>query len=228
MHSLVNEAQKIQDEDRLTCEILGYYGAKLIHDRDTVLTHCNAGALATCGIGTATAAIYTAKLLGKRFRVFVDETRPLLQGARLTMWELARAGVAATLITDNMAGWMMKKEKVSLVIVGADRIARNGDMANKIGTYSLAILAKEHRLPFYVSSPLSSFDPSIASGDDIPIEERSSDEVTTLAGKPLTHCGARVRNPAFDVTPARYITALITEKGIVRNPHTSGLLRLLS
>ena len=149
--SLLVEARRIEKEDRLTCEKLGYYGARLIKDGDTILTHCNAGALGTCGIGTATAAIYTAKAQGKRFGVFVDETRPVLQGARLTMWELTRAGVDATLITDSMAGWMMKSEKVSLVMVGADRIARNGDAANKIGTYSLAILAREHKMPFFAT-----------------------------------------------------------------------------
>lgn len=221
------EAQKIQEEDRLCCEKLGYFGAGLIKDGSTVLTHCNAGALGTCGIGTATAAIYTARAQGKRFRVFVDETRPVLQGARLTMWELARAGVDATLVTDSMAGWMMKTEKISLVIVGADRIARNGDVANKIGTYSLAILAREHRIPFAVSAPLSSFDPSIASGKDIPIEERSPKEVTSWAGLRVAPKGAKARNPAFDVTPARYLTALITEKGILRKPNPSCLRRLL-
>lgn len=220
------EAQKIQEEDRLSCEKLGSYGARLIKTGGTVLTHCNAGALGTCGIGTATAAIYTAQTQGKRFRVFVDETRPVLQGARLTMWELARAGVDATLVTDSMAGWMMKTEKISLVIVGADRIARNGDVANKIGTYSLAILAKEHRIPFVVSAPLSSFDPSIASGKDIPIEERSPKEVTSWSGLRLAPKGIKTRNPAFDVTPARYLTTLITEKGIVRRPVASRILRL--
>jgi methylthioribose-1-phosphate isomerase len=226
--SLLVEARRIQEEDRLTCEKLGRYGARLIKDGDTVLTHCNAGALGTCGIGTATAAIYTAKAQGKRFGVFVGETRPVLQGARLTMWELSRAGVEATLITDSMAGWMMKSEKVSLVMVGADRIARNGDAANKIGTYSLAILAREHKIPFYVSAPLSSFDASLATGEGISIEERSPDEVTSWAGLRVAPRGIKARNPAFDVTPAGYITALVTEKGILRKPDTSRLLRLLA
>jgi len=225
---LIVEAQRIQKEDRLTCEKLGRYGARLIKGGDTVLTHCNAGALGTCGIGTATAAIYTARARGKSFRVFVDETRPLLQGAKLTMWELTRVGVGAILITDSMAGWMMKTEKVSLVIVGADRIARNGDVANKIGTYSLAILAYEHKIPFYVSAPLSSFDASLASGEGIPIEGRSADEVISWAGVRIAPKGAKVRNPAFDVTPAQYITALVTEKGILRGPNTSRLRRLFS
>jgi methylthioribose-1-phosphate isomerase len=222
------EAQRIQEEDRLACAKLGSFGAGLIKDGDTVLTHCNAGALGTCGLGTATAAIYAAQAQGKRFRVLVDETRPVLQGARLTMWELARAGIDATLVTDSMAGWMMKTEKVSLVLVGADRIARNGDLANKVGTYSLAILAKEHRIPLVASAPLSSFDLSIASGRDIPIEERSPKEVTSWAGIRVAPRRIRVKNPAFDVTPARYLAALITEKGILRKPNPSRLRRWLA
>jgi methylthioribose-1-phosphate isomerase len=226
---LVEEAQRIHAEDIEVNKTIGRFGAELIQDGDTVLTHCNAGALATGGYGTATAPMFVAREQGKRFHVFVDETRPVLQGARLTAWELLQEGIPFTLITDNSAGALMKKGEVNLIIVGTDRTVRNGDVANKIGTYSLAILAKEHGIPFYVAAPLSSIDLSITTGDDIPIEERGPSEVTHFYGRVKTQDGtfiwgtvqiapegARVKNMAFDVTPHRYITGIITEKGIFK------------
>lgn len=217
------EAIAIHDEDRKLCEAMGALGATLIADGMTVLTHCNSGSLATGGIGTALGAIKTAHSSGKKIHVFVDETRPLLQGSRLTMWELQQEKIPATLITDNTAAWAIKKKNVDIIMVGADRIAANGDVANKIGTYNLAIVAKEHRIPFYVVIPTSTLDLSLKSGDVIPIEERKSEEVTMIAGKQVAPEGSRVFSPAFDVTPHEYISAIITEKGIHRPPFHESL-----
>jgi methylthioribose-1-phosphate isomerase len=211
---LLREAILIHQEDELMCKRIGEHGASLLKDGDTVLTHCNAGALATGGIGTALGIIYTAQAQGKRIKVFADETRPVLQGARLTVWELQQEGVDVTLICDNTAAYLMKKKKIDCAIVGADRVACNGDVANKIGTYSLAVLAKAHDLPFYVAAPSSSFDSAIENGEKIKIEERSSDEVTNWFGKRIAPLGTSVWSPAFDVTPAELITAYVTEEGI--------------
>jgi methylthioribose-1-phosphate isomerase len=218
IEGLLAEAQTIFEEDRAVCERLGEIGEPLLRDGGTVLTHCNAGALATAGIGTALAPIYRAHAHGKKVSVIVDETRPLLQGSRLTAWELSQAGIDVTLITDSMAARVLSERKVDAVLVGADRIARNGDVANKIGTYGLSVLARAHEVPFYVVAPLSTFDPAIADGSAIPIEERSPDEVT---GGPLRRTapgGVRVYNPAFDVTPARLVTAIVTEVGMIERP----------
>ncbi|MEW6034843.1 MAG: S-methyl-5-thioribose-1-phosphate isomerase [Chloroflexota bacterium] len=219
----VEEAQKIQHEEELATERLGRQGADLIPDGATVLTHCNAGALATCGCGTALGAIRTAKLQGKQVRVLATETRPLLQGARLTAWELAQEGIPVTLIADSAAGHFMSRGKVDCVIVGADRVAANGDVANKVGTYSLAVLAAENGVPFYVAAPLSTIDLTLASGDQIPIEERSPEEVTHILGSRTAPEGVSAFNPAFDVTPSRYITAIITPAGIARQPYIVSL-----
>jgi methylthioribose-1-phosphate isomerase len=226
---LVKEAKKILDEDIEVNKTIGKFGAALIKDGDTILTHCNAGALATGGYGTATAPMLFARAQGKRIRVYADETRPVLQGARLTAWELSQERIPVTLITDNSAGALMRKGEINLVIVGTDRTVRNGDVANKIGTYTVAVLAKENGIPFYVAAPLSSIDLSIPKGDQIPIEERDSSEVTCIYGKVRTEdnvCswgsvqiapeGISVKNMAFDVTPHRYITGIITENGIFR------------
>jgi methylthioribose-1-phosphate isomerase len=226
---LVEEARRILAEDIEVNKAIGRFGAKLIKDGDTILTHCNAGALATGGYGTATAPMFVAREQGKRIEVYADETRPVLQGARLTAWELAQEGIPVTLITDNSAGALMKKGEIDLVIVGTDRTVRNGDVANKIGTYTVAVLAKEHGIPFYVAAPLSSIDLSIPTGDRIPIEERDPDEVTCVSGRVkgggdpclwgsvlIAPEGVKVKNMAFDVTPHRYITGIITEKGIFR------------
>jgi methylthioribose-1-phosphate isomerase len=213
---LENEALRIYREDLAINRKIGDNGKRLIKDGDGVLTHCNAGGLATAGFGTALGVIRSAWTGGKRFHVFVDETRPLLQGSRLTAWELAQEKIPATVLTDNMAGWLMKNGKINLVIVGADRIARNGDTANKIGTYGLAILAKYHGVPFYVAAPTSTLDLSLPSGEKIPIEERSTEEVTHLRGKRITPKEIEAYNPAFDVTPHSLITGIITEKGIAR------------
>ena len=226
--ALLAEAGAIAAEDAAACAAMGRLGAELIADGDTLLTHCNAGALATAGMGTALAPIYTAHRAGKRLHVYVDETRPVLQGARLTAWELARAGVPITLITDNMAGHFMKRGGVRAVFVGADRIAANGDTANKIGTYGLALLARVHGIPFYVVAPRSTVDLTLPDGDAIPIEERGPDEVTTIRGVRVAPEGVRVANPAFDVTPARYISAIITEAGIARAPYTESLAKQMS
>ena len=223
---LVREAQEIEREDAEVCASIGRHGAALIKDGDAVLTHCNAGGLATAAYGTAVGIIRAAFEQGRKFRVFADETRPFLQGARLTAWELEKIGVPYAVITDNMAGWLMHKGEISLAVVGADRIARNGDAANKIGTYSVAVLAKEHGLPFYVAAPLSTFDFSLADGDGIPIEERPAAEVREIGGRLVVPAGAKVRNPAFDVTPGRYISAIVTEKGIARPPYEASLARL--
>jgi methylthioribose-1-phosphate isomerase len=223
---LVTEALAILEEDIEVNKRIGEHGRDLIRDGDAILTHCNAGALATGGYGTALGVIRRAWEARKKIRVIATETRPLLQGARLTAWELTREGIPVTLITDNMAGSFMQQGEIDLVIVGADRIARNGDVANKIGTYTLAILAKEHEIPFYVAAPLSTFDWTIETGEEIPLEERAPEEVTTPWGKRLAPEGIEVRNPAFDVTPHRYVGAIVTERGIIRPPYTEGLKRI--
>jgi len=215
---LLSEALSIIEEDRASCRSIGRHGAELLPDPSTVLTHCNAGGLATADYGTALGVIFAAKEIGKRVSVFADETRPLFQGARLTTWELMHAGIDVTLICDNMAGWTMRTKKIDCVVVGADRIAGNGDTANKVGTYSLAVLAKEHGVPFYVAAPVSTIDPAIKSGDEIPIEERGGDEITCPCGVDIAPRGVKTFSPAFDVTPHEYVDALITEKGVVRNP----------
>jgi methylthioribose-1-phosphate isomerase len=214
---LISEAQRIHEEDIEVNKAIGRWGAQFIKDGDTVLTHCNAGSLATGGYGTATAPIFVAIEQGKKIQVIADETRPVLQGARLTAWELMQAGVPVTLITDNSAGALMKKGEIDLAIVGTDRTVRNGDVANKIGTYSVAVLCREHKIPFYVAAPLSSIDFSIPTGDKIPIEERGAEEVTHIFGRcRIAPDNVKVRNMAFDVTPAKYVTAIITEKGAFR------------
>jgi len=225
---MVFEAQRILAEDIAINEAIGRHGAALMPDAGTVLTHCNAGALATGGYGTALGVIRAAVAGGKHIHVLADETRPFLQGARLTAWELAKDSIPVTLITDNMAGHFMKQGEIRAVVVGADRIAANGDVANKIGTYSLAVLAKENQIPFYVAAPLSTIDMSLASGDQIPIEERTPSEVTHWAGVPTAPENVPARHPAFDVTPHRYVTAIITERGIARAPYTESLKRLFS
>ncbi|TRZ74255.1 MAG: S-methyl-5-thioribose-1-phosphate isomerase [Deltaproteobacteria bacterium] len=220
---LVDEAIRICGEDIAINREMGMQGRFLMEDGDKILTHCNAGALATAGYGTALGVIRAASEEGKRLHVFVNETRPVLQGARLTAWELKKDNIPATLITDSMAGFLMKQGKISKVIVGADRIAANGDVANKIGTYSLAVLAKEHNIPFYVAAPLSTIDISIKNGDEIPIEERNAEEITTIRGIRVAPEGVQVYNPAFDVTPNRYITAIVTEAGVVFPPYQEGI-----
>jgi methylthioribose-1-phosphate isomerase len=212
---LKNEAIRIEEEDLDICRAIGRNGAALIGANATILTHCNAGGLATAGYGTALGVIRAAHDAGKNIRVFADETRPWLQGARLTCWELVKEKIPVTLISDNMAGFFMSKGEISCCVVGADRIAANGDTANKIGTYSVAVLARENNIPFYVAAPISTFDLSLKNGTEIPIEERHAREVTHLQGYHLAPEGVQVRNPAFDVTPARYITAIITERGVV-------------
>lgn len=221
--ALLEEARRIDREDVDACLAMGRHGAALLADGATVLTHCNAGALATAGIGTALALIYEAHDSGKKIHVLSDETRPLLQGARLTAWECNKRGVPVTILCDNAAGWMMAQGKVDCVVVGADRIAANGDVANKIGTYSVAVLARENGVPFYVAAPTSTLDLSLATGREIPIEERASDEVTRPRGLVIAPDGVPALNPAFDVTPARYIAAIITEKGVHRAPYESSL-----
>jgi len=225
---LVEEARRVRDEDVAINEAIGRNGAPLVPDRKTVLTHCNAGALATAGFGTALGVVRAAVCMGKNIDVFADETRPFLQGARLTAWELQRDGIPTTVITDNMAGHFLKSGRIGCVVVGADRIAANGDVANKVGTYTVAVLAKENNVPFYVAAPVSTLDLTLASGDEIPIEQRSSHEVTHLGGVPITPDGIRVENPAFDVTPHRYVTAIITERGLARPPFDETLKSLFS
>jgi methylthioribose-1-phosphate isomerase len=217
--SLIAEAKRILNEDIDINRCLGACGAELIHSGDNILTHCNAGALATGGYGTALGVIRAAVEQGKAVHVYVDETRPVLQGARLTAWELMKEKIPATLITDNMAGFLMSRGKIDKIIVGADRIAKNGDTANKIGTYTLAVLAKEHGIPFYVAAPRSTVDPATPEGNAIPIEERAPEEVTSWGGHRVAPEGIAVFNPAFDVTPGRYITAIITEAGIAFPPY---------
>ena len=219
LDGLFEEAFAIQKEDAEQCQRMGELGAELLKDGMRVLTHCNAGALATGGMGTALAPIYVAHRSGKKVAVFADETRPLLQGARLTAWELSQAGIDVTLITDNMAASVMQQKKIDAVIVGSDRIARNGDVCNKIGTYGVAVLAHRHNLPFYVVAPLSTFDPKLDSGDQIPIEERPPEEVTEGFGKRTAPEGVAVYNPAFDVTPAELVTAIVTEVGVIEAPN---------
>lgn len=214
--AMLAEAHRVFEEDRAICRKMADYGAKLIKDGDVILTHCNAGALATVDYGTALGVIYRAKEQGKRIRVYADETRPLLQGARLTSWELMKEGVDVTLICDNMAAHVMSQGKITKVVVGADRIARNGDAANKIGTYGVAVLAKYHKVPFYVVAPVSTIDFGLEDGAQIPIEERHSDEITTIHGRRLAPKGVKTYCPAFDVTPAQLITAIVTEKGVFK------------
>lgn len=220
---VLEEAHAILAEDLAMCHAIGAHGAPLIPERGRVLTHCNAGGLATAGYGTALAPIRTAFSQGRPVHVLVDETRPFLQGARLTAWELQQAGIPLTLITDNMAGFMMRRGEVDCVIVGADRIVANGDVANKIGTYSLAVLAKAHGIPFYVAAPSSTIDLSLAHGDLIPIEERPASEVTHLGGQPIAPAGVEAAHPAFDITPHTLISAIITEGGVIYPPFADGL-----
>ncbi len=223
---MIDEAKNIRLDDIAICRAMGKHGAPLVPDGKTVLTHCNAGALATAGYGTALGVIRAAAESGKNIDVFADETRPFLQGARLTAWELQQDGIPTTLITDNMAGHFLHSGRIGCVVVGADRIAANGDVANKIGTYSLAVLAKENNVPFYVAAPVSTFDLTLASGALIPIEQRSADEVTHVFGVPVAPENIAVQNPAFDVTPARYVTAIISERGVARAPDDESLKRL--
>jgi methylthioribose-1-phosphate isomerase len=215
---ILQEAENIAREDIEINKAMGRFGASLIKDGDNILTHCNAGALATVDHGTALGVIRTAFKEGKKLHVYVDETRPVLQGARLTAWELMQEKIPFTLITDNMAGFLMFQKKVNLIIVGADRISRNGDVVNKIGTYSLSVLARENKVPFYVAAPISTIDVSLRSGKEIPIEERDHKEITHILGKQITPAGVKVFNPAFDLTPHDYVEAIITEKGIIRKP----------
>ena len=224
---LVEEANRIHDEDVASCRTMGAHGATLVPDTARILTHCNAGALATAGYGTALGVIRAAAEQGKKIAVLADETRPFLQGARLTAWELVRDGIDTTVITDNMTASMMRLGEVDLVVVGADRIAANGDVANKVGTYGVAVLAKEHGIPFYVAAPLSTIDLNTPDGSRIPIEERPAREVTHVGSSRLTPEGASIRNPAFDVTPARYVTAIVTERGIARAPFETSLAALV-
>jgi methylthioribose-1-phosphate isomerase len=224
---LFEEALEILGEDRDSSKKIGEYGATLIPKGSTIMTYCNAGGLATGGYGTALAVIYAAKEQGKVNRVFVCETRPLLQGARLTSWELMQAGIDVTLICDNMAAHVMAEKKIDAVVVGSDRIAASGDAANKIGSYGLSIIAKEHKVPFYVAAPISTFDMKIEKGSEIPIEERSPDEVTFITGHRIAPEGVKVYNPAFDVIPAENIRAIITEKGIVKEPNTERVKKLV-
>ena len=224
--ALIDEAVNMHAEEAEATEKLSSFGVELIKDGFTILTHCNAGPLATTGYGTALGVIIRAKEQGKTVSVFADETRPLLQGARLTTWELQQAGVPVTLITDSMAGYMMSRGKIDCVITGADRITTNGDTANKIGTYTLAVLAKENNIPFYIAAPFSTIDNSLKTGDEIPIEERKPEEVTHFQGIQTAPDNTLVENPAFDVTPHRYITAIITERGIIRESYEAGIQRL--
>jgi methylthioribose-1-phosphate isomerase len=223
---LLAEAHAIRDEDEAMCRRIGALGAPLLPPSARVLTHCNAGALATAGYGTALGVVRAAVEGGNAVTVFAGETRPFLQGARLTAWELQRDGIPVTVLADNMAGWLMARREVSCVLVGADRIAANGDAANKIGTYSLAVLAAHHGLPFYVAAPWSTVDLETATGADIPIEERPGDEVVVVAGRRIAPAGVPARYPAFDVTPAELITAIVTDRGVVRAPFGEGLRAL--
>ncbi len=224
--ALLGEALAIQAEDEHTCRRIGEHGAALLRTGQTVLTHCNAGALATAGTGTALAVVYQAHSEGKRVHVYADETRPVLQGARLTSWELAQAGIGVTLICDSMAAQVMKEGRIDCVIVGADRVAANGDVANKIGTYGVAVLADAHDVPLYVAAPFSTIDLSIESGHEIPIEERAAAEVSQGPGGRTAPEEVAVYNPAFDVTPARYVSAIITERGVARQPYAESLAAL--
>ncbi|SFG39732.1 methylthioribose-1-phosphate isomerase [Desulfotomaculum arcticum] len=223
---LVREADDIYNEDLASNKKMGEFGRELVPDNAAILTHCNAGALATAGLGTALGVIRAARDAGKKVSVYADETRPLLQGARLTAWEMLQENIPVTLISDNMAGYLMSLGKVNLVIVGADRITANGDVANKIGTYGVAVLAKEHNVPFYVAAPMSTIDFNLASGKDIPIEERAAGEITHFAGIRVAPEGVGVWNPAFDVTPARLISAIITDRGVAKPPYGQSLAKL--
>ncbi|HEY6764046.1 MAG TPA: S-methyl-5-thioribose-1-phosphate isomerase [Candidatus Sulfotelmatobacter sp.] len=224
--TLVEEAKRMHAEDIAANQAMGRHGATLMPSSGGVLTHCNAGALATAGYGTALGVIRAAVEQGKKIHVYADETRPFLQGSRLTAWELMKDGIPTTVISDNMAGAMMSKGKIGAIVVGADRIAANGDVANKIGTYTVAILAKEHGIPFYVAAPISTVDLECADGSKIPIEQRNAREVTHIGGKQMVPDGVGIENPAFDVTPAKYVAAIITEKGIARAPYGESLRRL--
>ena len=226
--ALVREAERIHADEEQATRQISQFGAELIQDGSTILTHCNTGVLATAGYGTALGVIKAAKEQGKRIHVLATETRPLLQGARLTTWELRQEDIPVTLITDSMAGHFISKGEVSCVIVGADRIAANGDVANKIGTYTMAVLARENSIPFYVAAPISSIDLSLPSGEQIPIEQRSPEEITYVQGVPIAPEGIGVANPAFDVTPHRHISAIITEKGVVHQPYEKRLKELVS
>ena len=225
--AVLSEANAIYQEDVDMCRRIGENGLKFIKEGFGILTHCNAGALATAGQGTALSPMFEAHKKGRKFIVYIDETRPLLQGARLTAWELGQAGIDIVLICDNMAGHLMKQGYINAVITGADRIAANGDTANKIGTYSLSILAKEHCIPFYIAAPTSTFDLSIKNGGEIPIEQRAAEEVTTIGKSQIAPAGVKVYNPAFDVTDAADITAIITEKGVIEKPNTDNICRHL-
>ena len=224
--ALIEESRRMHAEDIAANQAMGRHGATLMPATGGVLTHCNAGALATAGYGTALGVIRAALEQGKRLHVYADETRPFLQGSRLTAWELMKDGIPTTVISDNMAGSMMRRGKIDAIVVGADRVAANGDVANKIGTYTLAILAKEHGIPFYVAAPISTVDLDMRDGSGIPIEQRSRKEVTHIAGRQMVPDGVEVENPAFDVTPARLVTAIITERGIARAPYTESLRKL--
>jgi methylthioribose-1-phosphate isomerase len=225
-HDLVEEAKRMHAEDIATNQAMGRHGARLMPAQGGVLTHCNAGALATCGYGTALGVIRSAVEQGKKIHVYADETRPFLQGSRLTAWELMKDGIPTTVISDNMAGAMMKQGKIGAIVVGADRIAANGDVANKIGTYTVAVLAKENSIPFYVAAPFSTIDLDTSDGNKIPIEQRDTREVTHIGDKAIAPDGVGVENPAFDVTPAKYVTAIVTERGIARPPYQDSLRKL--
>jgi len=224
---MVEESKRMHAEDIAANQAMGRHGATLMPSEGGVLTHCNAGALATAGYGTALGVIRAAVEQGKKIHVYADETRPFLQGSRLTAWELMKDGIPTTVIADNMAGAMMRQGKIGAIVVGADRIAANGDVANKIGTYSVAVLAKENGIPFYVAAPLSTVDMACPTGDQIPIEQRNVREVSHIAGKQMTPDGVSIENPAFDVTPGKYISAIITERGLAREPYTESLQRLV-
>jgi methylthioribose-1-phosphate isomerase len=224
--TLIEEAKRMHAEDIAANQAMGRHGATLMPASGGVLTHCNAGALATAGYGTALGVIRAAVEQGKKIHVYADETRPFLQGSRLTAWELMKDGIPTTVISDNMSGAMMKQGKIGAIVVGADRIAANGDVANKIGTYTVAILAKEHNIPFYVAAPISTVDLATPDGSKIPIEQRNAREVTHIAGKQMTPDGVEIENPAFDVTPAKYVTAIVTERGIAKAPYEESLRKL--
>jgi methylthioribose-1-phosphate isomerase len=225
--ALIEEAQRMHAEDIAINQQMGRHGATLMPASGGVLTHCNAGALATAGYGTALGVIRAAVEQGKKIHVYADETRPFLQGSRLTAWELVKDGIPTTVISDNMSGAMMRQGKIGAVIVGADRIAANGDVANKIGTYTVAVLAREHGIPFYVAAPISTVDLDTPDGSKIPIEQRNPAEVTHIAGKAITPAGVQVENPAFDVTPAKFVTAIVTERGVARSPYEESLAGLV-
>jgi methylthioribose-1-phosphate isomerase len=225
--ALIDEALRMHAEDIAANQAMGRHGATLMPSSGGVLTHCNAGALATAGYGTALGVIRAAVEAGKKIHVYADETRPFLQGARLTAWELMKDGIPTTVISDSMAGVMMQKGKIGAIVVGADRVAANGDVANKVGTYTVAVMAKEHNIPFYVAAPISTVDLATPDGSKIPIEQRNPREVTHIGGKQMTPDGVGIENPAFDVTPAKYVTAIVTERGIARAPYTESLQRLV-